>query len=197
MDPCIELLNAIKGLPHDVLQDLNFTVKKNIRQYPPAKNRNKMTYGGINELAIVNLIKKVCDVRHLDNDHSVGSEYKNDIVAFGTKFSVKASKNLGSELTLINKRNKDTHSISDVNMIVIFGDKGIIAVFPMSAITESCIKNSGSSIGLKGSYYNMCIKNTHYEFSLPELSAEQLTVLEGLKEIDHIQEAYDRLVALR
>jgi hypothetical protein len=103
--------------------------------FPPAKNENKFPYGLIIEQIIINLMGKVGAVVHLDRGHKVGSQYKNDVRIFDDKlFSIKACANIGSAITLINKNNVSTHSVSDVNLITVFSRDGIITVFPLCEV---------------------------------------------------------------
>lgn len=197
VESCLKLITRMRELPTETLCNVNYEIKKTLALFPPAKNENKFPYGLIIEQIMINLMGQIGSATHLDKEHKVGSEYKNDVRIFDDKFSVKASANIGSYITLINKNNVSTHSISDINLITIFSRDGIISVFPLCEIEDPYIENKDSCVRLKGSFYKKYVKNTNYEFKLPELTDEQKTHIASLKEMSYAEYLYRTFIETR
>lgn len=191
---CLKLVTLLRDLPIDVLRNTNFEIKKTLTLFPPAKNENKFPYGLIIEQIIIDLLGKIGITTHLDKQHKVGSEYKNDARIFDDNFSVKASANIGSAITLINKNNVSSHSVGDVNLITIFSRDGIITALPLCEVEDGYIENKDACIRLKGSFYKKYVKDTNYEFKLPDLTDEQKIHIASLKEISYADYLYATFV---
>lgn len=194
INSCLKVINLLRELPMETLRNTNYEIKKTLALFPPAKNENKFPYGLIIEQIMINLMRKIGVATHLDREHKVGSEYKNDVKIFEDKFSVKASANIGSAITLINKNNVGTHCVIDINLITIFSRDGIITVFPLSEVEDGYIENKDACVRLKGGFYKKYIKETQYEFKLPELTEEQKIHIDSLKDISYAEYLYKTFV---
>lgn len=191
----LKLIRLLRELPVDVLRNTNFEIQKTLALFPPAKNENKFPYGLIIEQIMINLMGKVSEVSQLDKEHKVGSEYKNDVRIFDDNlFSIKACANIGSAITLINKNNVSTHSVCDVKLITIFSRDGIVTAFPLCEVEDGYIENKESCIRLKGSFYKKYVKDSDYEFKLPDLTDEQKIHIASLKEISYADYLYRTFV---
>jgi hypothetical protein len=193
-EECLKLMNELKSLPIEVLQNVNFEIQKTMKQFPPAKNINKFPYGLIIENIIARFINTVIPATQLDGEHTVGSEYKHDVKVLDAKYSIKASANIGSAITLVNKRHASDHDVTDINLITMFVKDGIITIIPLSEIDPSLIKNKDACIDLSGSFYNRYIKNTDYELKLPPLTEKQITHVSSLKEVFYSNYLYETFV---
>lgn len=191
---CLKLISELRKLPEDLLRNTHFEIKKNLKLFPPAKNANKFPYGLINEQIVINLVKNVGVTRHLDTEHDVGSEYKNDLNIFDANFSIKASANIGTKVILVNKLNVSQHTVKDLNLISVFCRDGIVSAIPLCNMDDSYIENKDSTVCLKGTFYKTYVKNTAYEFRLPELTPEQNAYIDSLKEINYAEYLYQTFV---
>lgn len=196
---CLKLISKLKSLPKSVLQNIHFEIKKTLKLFPPGKNENKFTYG----LIIQRIFIHACDQHigktvDLDEQHNIGSEYKNDAQIMMDNeqfnFSIKACKQIGSKIIMINKLNSSEHQIQDINLVTIYTGLGIICATPISRLDESLIDNTGANVSLKGSYYNRHIKNTDYEFKLPDLTKDQQERLDSMEEVNYIDYLYNQFI---
>jgi hypothetical protein len=196
---CLTLIQKLRSLPKEVLQNTHYEIKKTLKMFPPAKNENKFTYGLIIQRILINVCHQhIGPTIDLDDNHNVGSEYKNDaqitIDNQQLSFSIKACKNIGSKIIMINKLNASDHDINDINLVTIYTGLGIICATPISLLDPNLIDNNGATVSLKGCYYNRHIKNTEYELQLPELSKKQQQTLDSMTEVNFVNYLYNQFV---
>lgn len=141
-----------------------------LHKYPPAKNENKFIYGKVAEKRIIYWFNKIIPCIELDKQFEFGSEYKYDCeISFSIgaiKFSIKVSKN-GGEPTLINKRNKTSHTVQNCNMIICHIKDRRLYIFKHTPDFDSYIKETDESIKYKPSIFKKKLekdKNYYYEF---------------------------------
>src|SRR3989344_7789763 len=98
------------------MEDCYIEIRRILKKFPPSKNENKFIYGKLIEKSIITHINKIISCTNLDNNHKYGSEYKNDCLLLNTLYSIKAQKQK-SDVILINKHNKQIHSITNMYFI--------------------------------------------------------------------------------
>ena len=190
----LEVYNAITNADKLLLQELYYRARKTITIIPIRMNCNRMIYGGMIELAVADLLKSISDVIEFDKIRKNGSEYKVDVQIMDVKISLKACANVGSDIVIINKFNKDAHDIRGMVILVFFVREGKLALFPIEIMMPTYIKNNGANISIRGSSWNKVLKNSKYIIDLPELSEDQKESLKTLQEIDARQELYDKYI---
>jgi hypothetical protein len=190
----LAIIAVIRGSDAMRLQELNFKIQKILKQFPPALNKNKFIYGGLIQCAIIDFLKQHSDVVDYDRGHTVGAHYKHDARFMDTDISIKASANVGSAITLINKNGKQDHTVSDINLLVVYTRDEKIAVFPVGIMLPDYISDTGSKIEIVGRAYNALLKNSRYIIDLPPLSEEQKRIIAALPEIDQERELYEKYI---
>lgn len=163
----INLLNANPEIMSNLYKDI-LTI---LHKYPPAKNENKMIYGKVAEKRIIYWFNKIIPCIELDKQLECGSEYKNDCeISFSAdaiKYSIKVSKN-GGEPTLINKRNKTSHSVQNCNMIICHIKDRRLYIFKHTQDFDSYIKETDESIKYKPSIFKKKLeKDENYFYQFP------------------------------
>ena len=147
------------------------------KKFPPKKNENKFIYGKLCEKVLIEYLNKIFDCKELDLECDVGSEYKNDCYLIDKdsgnkfKFSIKVQKSK-SNITIINKRYKDNHSINNLNLMLINIQNSKLYIFKHDNEIEKFIKNDGAAISYKSSilkyldnkkYYYKFINETNFD----------------------------------
>ena len=165
-----ELMNLLKENP-EIMSKLYMDILTIVQKYPPAKNENKMIYGKVAEKRIIYWLNKIIPCIELDKQLACGSEYKNDCdISFPSgaiKFSIKVSKN-GGEPTLINKRNKNIHSVQNCNFIICHIIQRRLYIFTHKPDFDSYIKETGESIKYKSSIFKKKLeKDEAYFYEFP------------------------------
>ena len=86
------------------------------KKFPPQKNENKFIYGKLGEKALISMFENIgiLNIVDLDNLHSVGSEYKNDISINDVNFSIKVKLNRAGDIIMINCKSTSEHTL-DIN----------------------------------------------------------------------------------
>ena len=190
---CTDTVSKIKGMPLEVLQRVHYKIKQILKQHPPAKDSNKFTYGDMLKLVAIELLREIGTVDDLDLDHSVGSEYKNDIRFAGRGISIKAKKG-GGAITLVNKRHKSSHDVSDTLLLGILCDSGTIFMYPLKNVDKQFFADNGGSVDLKENFIKHYVTED-YKVKLPELSAEQKTSVDAISEVDVALHFYSKLLS--
>ena len=136
------------------------------KQIPPAKNENKFAFGILIQMSIIDCLNKLfykCE--DLDNNHSYGSEYKNDCCLYldeiiKVNISIKAkSKKSGNIIIINNYSSKKERNLSDLITIILIIETNMILILPHLIIPEEFIINNDANIIYKGSLINYIIKN--------------------------------------
>ena len=151
---------------NDELNDLFIKCHKIYKQIPPAKNENKFAFGILIQMSIIDCLNKLfykCE--DLDNNHSYGSEYKNDCCLYldeiiKVNISIKAkSKKSGNIIIINNYSSKKERNLSDLITIILIIETNMILILPHLIIPEGFIINNDANIIYKGSLINYIIKN--------------------------------------
>ena len=177
---------------YDIMERCYFEILSTAKKFPPAKNENKFVYGKLIEKALINaFIKCGFNCIDLDSQHTVGSEYKNDIRMLNMDISIKALKNKGSSIVLINKNGKKTHTVDNIQMILCIINEGKLYFIPNNLINNDIyVNDSDSQISYRSKLITMFEnKYEKYIYNFPKLSKEYQDKLELITEIN----IYDKL----
>ena len=177
---------------YDIMERCYFEILSTAKKFPPAKNENKFVYGKLIEKALINaFIKCGFNCIDLDSQHTVGSEYKNDIRMLNMDISIKALKNKGSSIVLINKNGKKTHNIDNIQMILCIINEGKLYFIPNNLINNDIyVNDSDSQISYRSKLITMFEnKYEKYIYNFPKLSKDYQDKLELITEIN----IYDKL----
>ena len=178
----IELLNKTP----DLMQKCYYDIVRVSIKYPPQKNENKFIYGKLIERVLIRTIRQVgIEIVDLDEAHTMGSEYKNDIRMFDIDISIKAKLNKGGNIILINKKSKSEHIIKIQTIVCIINERKLYFI-PSDIVDNElfviqdagCISYKGTLITMMNKKYNQFI----YEF--PELNEEYKNKLKNVTQID-------------
>jgi hypothetical protein len=171
-----------------------FEILSTAKKFPPAKNENKFVYGKLIEKALINaFIKCGFNCIDLDSKHTVGSEYKNDIRMLNMDISIKALKNKGSSIVLINKNGKKTHNVDNIQMILCIINEGKLYFIPNNLIDNDIyVNDSDSQISYRSKLITMFEnKYEKYIYNFPKLSKEYQDKLELITEISIYDKLYE------
>lgn len=178
----IELLNKTP----DLMQKCYYDIVRVSIKYPPQKNENKFIYGKLIERVLIRTIRQVgIEIVDLDESHTMGSEYKNDIRMFDIDISIKAKLNKGGNIILINKKSTSEHVIKIQTIVCIINERKLYFI-PSDIVDNElfviqdagCISYKGTLITMMNKKYNQFI----YEF--PELNEEYKNKLKNVTQID-------------
>lgn len=163
--------------------------------FPPQKNENKFIYGKLGEIAVINMIKKLGKkIEDLDENHDIGSEYKNDCIIDDICFSLKLKLNKNSNVVMINYRTTADHNL-DINTIVICINEKCIYFLPKSLNISEYIKKDAGSISYKGSLFTYIKKyKNELIFSFPELDSNKLDEISNLKPVNIMKKLYEEYI---
>jgi len=146
-------------------------ILKILKKYPPAKNENKFIYGKLIENTLINAFNQIIKCQDLDVLHTVGSEYKYDCrFRFLMKaFSIKASKS-GGTVTIINKRNRAEHDISQISFILCHIKNKSLYIFNHDDTEdfERYVKYDGAAIHYKSGIFTYLKKHNQFIYKFPE-----------------------------
>ena len=166
-----------------------------LKKYPPAKNENKFIYGKVAESRIIHWINNMIPCDDLDKNNMYGSEYKNDCeISFEggkIKYSIKVSKS-GAEPTLINKRNKSSHSVNNCYFIICHIQNRKLYIFKHDETLDPFLKENHESIKYKSKIFTHLDKDENNYYLFPENEKIQnfkTNILPNIKEVS----IYDRL----
>jgi hypothetical protein len=179
---------------YDIMERCYFEILSTAKKFPPAKNENKFVYGKLIEKALINaFIKCGFNCIDLDSKHTVGSEYKNDIRMLNMDISIKALKNKGSSIVLINKNGKKTHNVDNIQMILCIINEGKLYFIPNNLIDNDIyVNDSDSQISYRSKLITMFEnKYEKYIYNFPKLSKEYQDKLELITEISIYDKLYE------
>jgi len=179
---------------YDIMERCYFEILSTAKKFPPAKNENKFVYGKLIEKALINaFIKCGFNCVDLDSKHTVGSEYKNDIRMLNMDISIKALKNKGSSIVLINKNGKKTHNVDNIQMILCIINEGKLYFIPNNLIDNDIyVNDSDSQISYRSKLITMFEnKYEKYIYNFPKLSKEYQDKLELITEISIYDKLYE------
>jgi len=179
---------------YDIMERCYFEILSTAKKFPPAKNENKFVYGKLIEKALINaFIKCGFNCIDLDSKHTVGSEYKNDIRMLNMDISIKALKNKGSSIVLINKNGKKTHNVDNIQMILCIINEGKLYFIPNNLIDNDIyVNDSDSQISYRSKLITMFEnKYEKYIYNFPKLSKKYQDKLELITEISIYDKLYE------
>ena len=188
------LIKLITKKPN-IMKQCFIKILKVLKKYPPAKNENKFVYGKVCELILITCLDIFLKCIQLDEKHNYGSEYKNDCMfqLLKKKYSIKVqkSKNL---ITIINKRNKNTHSINGMNFLIVNIKLRKLFIFTHTEKDfGKYVKEDGAGIHYKGSIITYLNKNKKYYYEFPETKDFEENELPYIKEENIYQRIYEEL----
>lgn len=184
-DIFLSTIELLKKTP-DLMQKCYYDIVRVSIKYPPQKNENKFIYGKLIERVLIRTIRQVgIEIVDLDESHTMGSEYKNDIRMFDIDISIKAKLNKGGNIILINKKSTSEHVIKIQTIVCIINERKLYFI-PSDIVDNElfviqdagCISYKGTLITMMNKKYNQFI----YEF--PELNEEYKNKLKNVTQID-------------
>jgi hypothetical protein len=144
------------------------------KKFPPQKNENKFIYGKLGEKALIHMLEDIgiINIVDLDNLHSIGSEYKNDIIINDVYFSIKVKLNKAGDIIMINCKSTSEHSL-DINTLVIVINERKIYAIPKTFNSAEYIKQDSGSISYKNKILTHFTKEyPQYIYTFPEVDNE-------------------------
>lgn len=156
------------------------------KRFPPQKNEYKFAYGKLIEKALIrafsNIGFKCCD---LDERHTYGSEYKNDLNLLGVDISIKAKLNKVGNIILINKKSKSVHEIN-IETILCIVNEGKLVFIPSNIVdNEKYVTQDAGCISYKSSLTTMIYKNfNQYIYSFPALKEDLKGKMDSIRQKD-------------
>lgn len=140
------------------------------RKFPPQKNEYKFIYGKLGEIALFRMFRDigVINIVDLDDQHSSGSEYKNDIIINDVYFSIKVKLNKPGDIIMINCKSSPNHTL-DINTIIIVINERRIYAIPKTFNTDEYIKQDSGTISYKNKILTHFTKNCpKFVYTFPE-----------------------------
>jgi hypothetical protein len=140
------------------------------RKFPPQKNEYKFIYGKLGEIALFRMFRDigVINIVDLDDQHSTGSEYKNDIIINDVYFSIKVKLNKPGDIIMINCKSSPNHTL-DINTIIIVINERRIYAIPKTFNTDEYIKQDSGTISYKNKILTHFTKNCpKFVYTFPE-----------------------------
>jgi hypothetical protein len=144
------------------------------KKFPPQKNENKFIYGKLGEKALIHMFEDIgiLNIVDLDNLHSIGSEYKNDIIINDVYFSIKVKLNRAGDIIMINCKSTSEHTL-DINTLVIVINERKIYAIPKTFNSAEYIKQDSGSISYKNKILTHFTKEyPQYIYTFPEVDNE-------------------------
>lgn len=191
----IEVLNNNSLVMDICLYELHLISIK----YVPQKNENKFIYGKLIEKSLINALTKVgYNVNDLDKNHSIGSEYRNDIKLLDINFSIKGKLNKKGNIILINKKSTNLHDIEMYVLLCIINEEKLYFI-PYNIIDkiETYITSDSGTISYKGKLITYVDKNyPNYIYKFNKLSNTQYNDLKNHSEIDIMTKLYDETIKI-
>lgn len=184
---CKRLVSSLFNAKQHTTKQCFFRILQIMNSLPPFRNDYKFLYGKLIELQIINLLDSASQLNciNLDNLSPSHSNYKFDCSINHIPFSIKASKNTSSQITVINKRSKKHHVLHNINYIICFLLVGEIYIFPHHLLPNYLVQHSCHSVALKKNTYKYLKHNCkQFCFSFPKLSNLQLRSLDSTRQID-------------
>lgn len=178
----IELLDQYPSIMRECL----FQLYKISILYNPQKNENKFIYGKLIEKSLIHALSQIgFKVTDLDDNHSVGSEYKNDISLLNVNISIKGKLKKGGDVILINKKSTSKHKINMQLLLCVIQDHKLY--FIPSSIVDNAdyVKEDAGCISYKSKLFTMIDKkHGEYIYKFPDLLEDEKNMLTDLKPLD-------------
>lgn len=165
-------------------------------KYPPQKNENKFIYGKLIEKSLLNTFKKIgYKTVDLDENHKVGSEYRNDIKIIGIDFSIKGKLKNGGDIIIINKKTKNAHNMKIYVLLCIIQEEKLYFIPYNIFDKETYLKNDIGSISYKFKLINWMNKyHKDYIYTFNKLSHKQCDNLKEHDEIDIMTKLFNETI---
>jgi hypothetical protein len=176
----------------DIMTRCLYEITKISILYNPQKNENKFIYGKLIEKSIINAFTIIgFHVTDLDDSHTVGSEYKNDITLLNVDVSIKAKLKKGGDVILINKKSTSKHNINMQLLLCVIQERKLYFI-PSNIVDNSVyVKEDAGCISYKSKLFTFIDKqHAEYIYTFPELSMEEKNKLSLLKPIDIMTKLY-------
>ncbi len=190
----IEILNN----HNNIMQKCYYELKSISLKYPPQKNENKFIYGKLIELSLINAFKQIgFNCINLDDTHSCGSEYKNDIKMLNINISIKGKLNKGGNIILINKKTTEIHDVKVETLLCIINE-GKLYFIPSNIVdNKKYIKEGVGTVEYKSSLITMLNKcHKEYIYSFPELNDHYKKKIDETNEIDIFNKLYQETIRI-
>jgi len=151
---------------NEKVNDMFIKCLKIYHTYPPAKNEYKFIFGGLVQLAFIELMNNIFyKCLDLDKLHDFGSEYKNDCCLYITPFvkfniSIKTKSKTNGNIILINKHgNNIVHNLKNLITIVLILETQQIIIINHNDVPLEYIKDNEANISYKSSLITFIKKN--------------------------------------
>ena len=188
---CIDLIR-IMNLDNNIetMKICHYYLQKIREVVPPQKNENKFIYGKYGEMVLIQMFNNIgINVKDLDENHNLGSEYKNDIVIDDIKFSIKVKLNK-SNVIMINCKSTTNHTM-DINTIIVVINEKKIYIIPKSFNIDNYIKRDAGSISYKSSLFTFINKNNkEFIYTFPEINLNQTEKINNIEKFDMIKKTF-------
>lgn len=178
----IEILNQYPTIMRQCL----FQLHKISILYNPQKNENKFIYGKLIEKSLIHALDQIgFKVMDLDDNHTVGSEYKNDISLLNINISIKGKLKKGGDVILINKKSTSKHTINMQLLLCVIQDHKLYFI-PSSIVDNAAyVKEDAGCISYKSKLFTMIDKKYgEYIYTFPDLLEDEKQMLTTLKPLD-------------
>lgn len=148
------MIQKFKQRP-ELLDECLKKIYRVMKEYPPALNENKFLYGKLGEKILIHYFNMLTPCCELDAGVSSGASYLNDVhfSKYDMCCSIKMSKT-GSEVTLINKYKRDTHSIMGACFIICNLKKHNIYFIVHTIELDEFVKQNGAGIFYRGKIFS-------------------------------------------
>lgn len=190
---CVDLIKIMNQYNNkEKMQECYYKFCLIKEKFPPQKNENKFIYGKLGEMALNEMLINIgINVKDLDENHVIGSEYKNYIEIDDIKFSIKVKLNKNGNVIMINCKSTTNH-IMDINTIVVVINEKKIYIIPKSFNTDIYIKRDSGSISFKSSLFTFINKNNkEFIYTFPELNLNQIEKINNSKKIEVMKNLYE------
>jgi hypothetical protein len=170
----------------ELMQKCYYDIVRISIKYPPQKNENKFIYGKLIERVLIRTFQQIgIDIVDLDESHTMGSEYKNDIRMFDIDISIKAKLNKGGNIILINKKSTSEHLIKIQTIVCIINERKLYFIPSDIVDNELYVIQDAGCISYKGTLITMMNKKyKQYIYEFPELNDEYKNKLTTVTQID-------------
>jgi hypothetical protein len=195
----IAIIEILTNYNMKIMQQCYFEICCISKMYPPQKNENKFIYGKLVEKSLIHAFCScgfLCE--DLDEKHTDGSEYKNDIKLLQTKFSIKTKLNKGGDIIMINKKSSTYQHTINIDTILCIINEQKIYFIPNNIVNKKThVKEDAGSFSYKGTLITT-INNKYkeYIYYFPELSDLQKTKLIEITEIHIYTKLYNEILKL-
>jgi hypothetical protein len=179
------IIELLKQYP-SIMRQCLFQLYKISILYNPQKNENKFIYGKLIEKSLIHALDQIgLKVTDLDDNHTVGSEYKNDISLMNTNISIKGKLKKGGDVILINKKSTNKHKINIQLLLCVIQEHKLYFI-PSSIVDNAVyVKEDAGCISYKSKLFTMIDKKyNEYIYTFPDLLEDEKQMLSTLKPLD-------------